>query len=981
MRIEELFDEDIFDLVVIFLRENDILSAEELEKFDFDRLMFVPGVSTSTMEKAIVKYNDYVRDKKQTYERDYFEKIGEVETSAGGETYYEPYFKQEKTIKDELIKEVYLGVPRAAPFVRYCKNKNISMMSQLSLSDFEGAYSLKGLGDGSVNGLKNVYKRYYGIDSHIYTDQSINSIDARIFDIFNAVPRGNSFVHYCEEKGIEKVSELSKKDFYHEAVRGIGAETMDALYNTYLNFMKNIESSQEIYNRNISEQNYKLNIRALSLLGVTRRNINVLLNAGIVKAEDLLSTSIPIAINNIVEIAISIFEKPLDVLFSSAISNCENDGKLFFLQGRVNGDTLQEIADLKGITRERVRQIVSKTTLGLLPFVEAIGMLLLSRNGRNFFAFQEVEDYFNNAVFVEYYKYVLNESTIFVSIDFANKYILIDAFSKNILSELEEVATNIIGEGINYYDSLELVENELNNRGINYIDFADFMNYLLKSGYKFYGDYVMRGKQSYALVCKDAISKYFKNGIKLHSGDDINKLRQIIANKYQNLVLPPKNRALTARCAEYLILSGRGRFTAIENVYYNISIFDEIYSFIQNSTQQSLFYNEVFTHFRGRLLAETNIDNGHFLHGILKYLYPIDFAYERDLLVKHGAIREGVDERLSKIVIRNKSAITKKKIKIEIPGISDIMISMAIGREPKLIQWDFNSYNHIDNLSITDECVKRIEYILEKETTRFKGYISEELLYDAILREFPEFIYNNNISTSLNCFYAVAYFCSDSYSFKRPHIIANYFETESNNMESIAKTLLNYQTGVNYNDFIKLSNDLKWSSVTYACVFPEIEKNCIRVSDSQYVDKNSFHIDQMVLNNFSNQLKDLITDTGYYAIQSIFSYEKFPTFEYEWNDFLIGSLIVNFNCRVKLISPQLKDRRYQRGIMISKESQINSYEELVAHMMKKDNITEMSLNAFEKYLKNKDLMFKVIPQELFNSELIEYKNDKFSVKW
>jgi hypothetical protein len=95
---------------------------------------------------------------------------------------------------------------------------------------------------------------------------------------------------------------------------------------------------------------------------------------------------------------------------------------------------------------------------------------------------------------------------------------------------------------------------------------------------------------------------------------------------------------------------------------------------------------------------------------------------------------------------------------------------------------------------------------------------------------------------------------------------------------------------------------------------------------------------------------------------------------------LVGSIIENYNCGFKLIQPQAKDRRYQKGIIVRDTSEISAYDELIAYLMKKDGINGISLLAFEKYLKNKGLINKVIPRELYNSEYIYYKNESFWIQ-
>jgi hypothetical protein len=202
---------------------------------------------------------------------------------------------------------------------------------------------------------------------------------------------------------------------------------------------------------------------------------------------------------------------------------------------------------------------------------------------------------------------------------------------------LKRFASEIIGEGVNFYDNLELIEAELKKRNLDFLNVSDIMSFLIHNKYRFFGDFVAKRGARYAIVCHDAVLKYFHFDIKLDGNDnneDMRLLRQIINKHYHGLSLPSNNWTLTAgivRDTSLFVLSGRGRYCPVEKVVYNIFLFEDIFNFVHSSPQPSFYYSELFSYFQGRLLAETNIDNAHFLHGMFKYLYPNEFVYERDL--------------------------------------------------------------------------------------------------------------------------------------------------------------------------------------------------------------------------------------------------------------------------------------------------------------------------------------------------------------
>ena len=65
MTIQELYHDDTFNNVVYFLNECGFSFLEDLKTFDFDELLFVPGVSENIIEEAKNLYFDSQNAQKQ----------------------------------------------------------------------------------------------------------------------------------------------------------------------------------------------------------------------------------------------------------------------------------------------------------------------------------------------------------------------------------------------------------------------------------------------------------------------------------------------------------------------------------------------------------------------------------------------------------------------------------------------------------------------------------------------------------------------------------------------------------------------------------------------------------------------------------------------------------------------------------------------------------------------------------------------------
>lgn len=245
------------------------------------------------------------------------------------------------------------------------------------------------------------------------------------------------------------------------------------------------------------------------------------------------------------------------------------------------------------------------------------------------------------------------------------------AHEKKVLS----IAVDFIGEGNDLYENMEDLESLLKNSGYPYLDTVDIMNLLQKNGYKIYGSYVAPCRKSYGYLCSRIVAKKFPNGIKLYDSTDLDLLRKYALEEYGDINISDDNRALSARLSDFLVLSGRGAVTASENIHVEMSLLDEIKTFIDNSPEREIYYSHIYSEFEGMLQMMSNIDNYNFLHGVLMMYYPDDYEYTRDYLKKGtGYISGRFSDRISRFILEEKKPVHKKELKNKFTGMSDIVI-------------------------------------------------------------------------------------------------------------------------------------------------------------------------------------------------------------------------------------------------------------------------------------------------------------------
>jgi len=992
-----LYSDERFGKICYYLKERGIITLNTLAHFDFNELLFVPGVSESMISEAkqlfsLCYISSLTTDETSNTTRSVCE---ETRVSLENADIYEDEMlgdeqkhlsQQAVRVKDTLITNVYFHVPRSAPFILKCTADGKSLMSELTDTDFDNAANLRGLGVASAENLRRIYNEFINSPSTYVQDLEIDEI-LRPSDPISYLPLSVRAKNCLKQAGISSLEELLSlpvEDLMN--IRNVGVKTCQEI----LTFRETVAFSEvdttKVYNlENIASENRPIPIPLLHNIGISEQALALFLRNNYFAVGDLCDRVLTPQEYYFARMASSYLSIPVTKHFTDAIEALKNSTKIS-MSKRCGGATLEEIGKELKVTRERVRQILTKTCRKLVGTAELIAGILFSSD-KVAFSYSDLINLFCSEDSAMYCKLVLQESEYVRYLKFSDSFIKASVCGADIEDRLKEYIDEIIGKGINFYDNLELIESELIKHNLNYFDATDIMNFLVHNRYRFYGDYVTKGSQPYAIVCHDAVCKFFRFDIKLDSNEDnqdMLTLRQIIAKHYQGVPLPTNNRALTAgmtRDSSKLILSGRGRYCPIEKVIYSVSLFEEVHNFITNSPQTSFYYSELFSHFKGRFLAETNIDNPNFLHGMLKCLYPDEFEYERDLMSKVGGLRQNIDNRLSQLLHENGRSMTKAEIKQSIPGINDFVIAFSVMRLPEVIQWDYNEFNHIDNINITPEERIMLLNVIKAQTELHDGYSSDALLFSAVKGTCGEFLSRNNIINPQNLYYVVSCLFEKDYRFRKPHILSKDFPVQEITAANIAQILLHCETDLNYEKYCRLATDLGWAGGTLYAIFTDLEKDFVRISENDYVRKNYFGVSLSLINSLSELLRELVSKSGYFAFSSIFNYDAFPKCSYKWNGFLLESLITEYDTGYRIISPQIRDRRYQRGIIVPNNSSYHTFEDLVIGIIISDGISSLSETELLKYLKMRGLIItSAIPQELYECPKMPFKSEVFTVK-
>lgn len=794
------------------------------------------------------------------------------------------------------------------------------------------------------------------------------------------------FVDYCNEHGIVTMQDLSKTSFKSiEQISGIGKGKFTSIVNLYNQYIEINKLNLPLYNPEskpspieesieipinideISEEVLKCDIMILTCFTFPSRQFNQLNSMNFKDIEDVLNnyneldSKIRKTIDEILPYICQSTEGVCQLLMNNLMT--VKGANLFI--NRAYGFTLQEIGEDEGITRERVRQVVKKFEYKASIIGKLLTVKLQRKSGKKLVRVSEFEKVISNKQQLYCITHSLKRSESVQYIDFINSF-GIDLNMGILIKTLDTIEQELVHGFVNYYEELDVIDEILKANKIDYIEADDCIDYFTMKGYTLEGDYLMKKSIPYAIPVSEIIKVHYPKGFKIHDSNSLDELRQIVEKKFPRLELPKKDRALGARLADYLILSDRGEYTHKDNVYIEKSLLLEIMTYIKSNSNGTFMYHEIFEEFKGKLNVLSSITNRYALHGVLKYYFKDQFLFERDILRKRDASMISISDRIESYILDAGHCVNIDEVRLNFQGITNAIIFNAVMTSNKLIQWEYNNYNHIDNLTIEDSDVYIIKDNLNIILREFDGYCSDYLLFKRCKENMRVFIEINQIENPMNLYYIAMHYFDKEYIFRRPHIVIKSFSENNIDMTEIVRKMLFTSSSVKYSEFIKFGDKLGWSKATMYNVFRKFESELFRISEDEYVFIKDVHIDEYVINGIKDKIYDEIYNIGFSSLFALMDFDSLPVFEWDWNGYLVESIITHYGLGLKILYPDNDDRRYLRGIVVLEENSFETYAEIVKSMLINDLYLGISDERVEMLIHMKGLASGKVSSDVIN---------------
>ena len=133
------------------------------------------------------------------------------------------------------------------------------------------------------------------------------------------------------------------------------------------------------------------------------------------------------------------------------------------------------------------------------------------------------------------------------------------------------------------------------------------------------------------------------------------------------------------------------------------------------------------------------------------------------------------------------------------------------------------------------------------------------------------------------------------------------------------------------------------------------------------------------MNQVSEWLINHLTTNRYLSMLGCDDFEDLPHIQYEWNSFLLVSIIKKYDLGFRLVSPAIKDRRYNKEIIVPKDLNYYHLDDIVYALLESNGINFIDESNLLSFLVINHLVSKVIPKELFDSKILNYSDGYFKL--
>ena len=542
--------------------------------------------------------------------------------------------------------------------------------------------------------------------------------------------------------------------------------------------------------------------------------------------------------------------------------------------------TLEEIGFELNLTRERIRQLESKTSKKIKKFaVENSNILLSFYNSelgkrKPYITLDKLINKYEKLFLI---KILLLYNCGNTNLAYDNKFQIIYDKEVNDIDVMIQDVMNKLGI---VADPLELEKADLFTKNVVFNNYKKVTNELyLRKGY------------AYRDIFLDLLEELFPKGYRVGSDEDYDFFIDAVKKKYRIEENLPSKHSLEAMIerGDY-IQCDRGKYLPGKYaVKIETEMLDKIFSYIAEN--EFTYYNAIFDKFSS-YLKKVGITNRYYLKGCLDKYLPEDMFTKRDYIICGDSEKTPYD-----IVINQMHSFDGKFSKSDLnklfSGMKDYTIYNYLYNEVEngLIWISSNEFIYDDKYNMTnevkDELKKFIDNLFKSLDTKL---LTSKKIYAKLQLTNKSLFKKLNLTNGHFELYSIIRVIYDSYFYSRPFIFKE--ESAFNTRSTIIQNYVRQFDSFNYKMIHDYQSKMNIGTLySYLDFMESMSDEYVQVDIDEMVKIEKINLSSIILSNIKKTI-DLILDNFDFIDTSKFNgYSLFPKIGYVWNKYLLVGII------------------------------------------------------------------------------------------
>lgn len=960
--IEKIFYENKFRTFVAFCKKKRISTIGELTDSHFDEYASMRGVGVGKVQavKDLVKYNIEMNNGTEGSEMSSDRMLVEIE-----QVFAENVFRV---------------------FRRFCRENHIETVFDFTYEHLNEFADTKGVG---ITRVEAVAKRINEIlqfhnKSPLSPDEgsddlsiSLSAVQLEVNTLFSE-GRFTLFRDYCHKKGIITLGQL-KNEYLTEYSRErmVGRKKLEEVRKVLSYYSDSTDTALEFFESGeIYELIQDFEVQELLYLYGFQSQTQSKLKVKDIEGKSLEELRGNFEPHLLISLSNLLVNQQTPNHISAGLSKSLSEREYGILIYRYDKEqTLEEVGGHFGVTRERVRQLAKKGVSTVVSYLRK----------ENFSKIIKVLA--PNGIFItgEELTQLIGEEHKFLVKLFKQEGLLFKYYEKLDLFFLEKEKNIDLKPIEDFFEELpemfrleefrESFEEMLETLGIEN-SHEDFIQRIIEGEqYLKYGELYSR----YRLPINDVLSYLFKHYISgpLKLDEEGAVYLQDLAKQKLDYDIGNTLRSVDARIrdAENVLLVDRATFEYFDSESFDQSIIHEVEHFLVESfkTMDAINVDTVFEHLRSRL-EPLGINNKYHLYSLIRYYLDEKFTIGKGNtlnIFKNEGSKVTVEERLINFMKKNGGLCMKEQL-LEVTKPL-YKVDLAISHSDQIIPWGNNRVILVENLNLSAE--EKSQLIQYFEQSFKKGYITVNYVFNEMMfdRKLSALLRNKRIddSSKLTAIIKLLY----------PNVKGhtNFLYVEGSEFDSFEKVIESHFEGEttrqNIRDFAMeygykhMMASVFLKRLLEQGVFVEIDLDVL-------FPGKKLEVEEEALAEIKSYVMEEQADKEYLSLSKLQGYRrKLPYIGFRWNAHLLNSVLIR--CGFRQVIKTLNDYRYDKIIVVKEESSIQSFEDLIVHILKNeyegnmheyaiyDFLTEKGVVREQDYIHDKNLPYEIKTSERF----------------